>query len=163
LDGYLITAVIREESSYNPSAVSSAGTLGLMQVMPQTEQKIASELGFPGFTQERLFEPCYNIRLGSWYLRQLSEKFGNNLVLVIAAYNAGPEAVSKWMQQGKGKDEDEFVESIPYTETRNYVKKVLRSYGEYRRIYVRIYKLVSWSAPHRPGIFRYRKSHKRNK
>src|SRR5207253_31021 len=75
LDGYLITAVIREESSYNPSAVSSAGALGLMQVMPQTGQKIASELGFPGFTRERLFEPCYNIRLGSWYLRQLSEKF----------------------------------------------------------------------------------------
>ena len=159
LDGYLITAVIREESSYNPSAVSSAGALGLMQVMPQTGHKIASELGFPGFTRERLFEPCYNIRLGSWYLRQLSEKFGNNLVLVVAAYNAGPEAVSKWVQQGKGKDQDEFVESIPYTETRNYVKKVLRSYGEYRRIYGLDYDTAALTSSDQPGIFRCEDSH----
>ncbi len=159
LDGYLITAVIREESSYNPSAVSSAGALGLMQVMPQTGQKIASELGFPGFTRERLFEPCYNIRLGSWYLRQLSEKFRNNLVLVVAAYNAGPEAVSKWVQQGKDKDQDEFVESIPYTETRNYVKKVLRSYGEYRRIYGLDYDTAALTSSDQPGIFRCEDSH----
>ena len=159
LDGYLITAVIREERSYNLSAVSSAGALGLMQVMPQTGHKIASELGVPGFTRERLFEPCYNIRLGSWYLRQLSEKFGNNLVLVIAAYNAGPEAVSKWMQQGKGKDQDEFVESIPYTETRNYVKKVLRSYGEYRRIYGPDYNTAVLTSSDPAGIFRCEDSH----
>jgi soluble lytic murein transglycosylase len=159
LDTFLITAVIREESSYNPSAVSSAGALGLMQVMPQTGSKIASELGSPGFTRERLFEPCYNIRLGSWYLRQLSEKFGNNLVLVIAAYNAGPEAVSKWVQQRRGKDQDEFVESIPYTETRNYVKKVLRSYGEYKRIYGSDYDIAGLTSPYEPGIFRCEGSH----
>lgn len=135
IDSRLVTAVIREESAYNPLAVSSAGALGLMQVMPQTGQKIATQLGQPTFIRERLFEPCYNIRLGSTYLRQLGAKFGNNLVYVIAAYNAGPDAVAKWIQQFGNKDRDEFIESIPYTETRNYVKKVLRSYGEYKRIY----------------------------
>jgi soluble lytic murein transglycosylase len=135
IDSRLVTAVIREESSYNPLAVSSAGALGLMQVMPQTGQKIASQFGPQTFSRERLFEPCYNIRLGSAYLRQLGTKFGNNLAHVIAAYNAGPDAVTKWIQQFGDKDRDEFIESIPYTETRNYVKKVLRSYGEYKRIY----------------------------
>jgi soluble lytic murein transglycosylase len=135
IDSRLVTAVIREESAYNPLAVSSAGALGLMQVMPQTGQKIATQFGTQTFIRDRLFEPCYNIRLGSTYLRQLGAKFGNNLVYVIAAYNAGPDVVAKWIQQFGDKDRDEFIESIPYTETRNYVKKVLRSYGEYKRIY----------------------------
>jgi soluble lytic murein transglycosylase len=136
VDTHLITAIIREESAYNPSAISSAGALGLMQVMPLTGEKIAGQLGSQQpFRRDRLFEPCYNVRLGSWYLRHLAEKFPNNLVYVIAAYNAGPEIVSKWVQLRGDKEPDEFIESIPYTETRNYVKKVLRSYGEYKRIY----------------------------
>lgn len=134
-DPYLIAAVIREESTYNPNAVSSTGALGLMQVMPQTGQRIAARLGLAEFTRERLFDSCYNIRLGSWYLGHLAEKFNNNLIYMIAAYNAGPEVVSKWVQQFGGGDTDEFIESIPYTETRQYVKKVLRSYREYMRIY----------------------------
>ena len=134
-DSHLVSAVIREESSYNPAAVSTAGALGLMQIMPQTGQKIATQLGPPPFSRDRLFEPCYNIRLGSWYLRHLHDKFSNNMIYAIAAYNAGPEIVTKWVQQFGGKDQDEFIESIPYTETRNYVKKVLRSYREYKRIY----------------------------
>jgi soluble lytic murein transglycosylase len=134
-ESYLIAAVIREESMYNPTAVSSAGALGLMQVMPQTGQRIAARLGLEEFTRERLFDSCYNIRLGSWYLGHLAEKFNNNLIHMIAAYNAGPEVVSKWVQQFGDGDTDEFIEVIPYTETRQYVKKVLRSYREYMRIY----------------------------
>ena len=153
-DAHLVTAVIREESAYNPNAVSVAGALGLMQVMPQTGQKIAAELGSPNFTRDRLFEPCYNIRLGSWYLRHLADKFGNNLVYVIAAYNAGPEVVSKWMQQARDKEQDEFVESIPYIETRNYVKKVLRSYQEYKRIYGLDSEQTPLTASVEAGIFR---------
>jgi soluble lytic murein transglycosylase len=135
-DPFLVAAVIREENVYNPAAVSSAGALGLMQIMPQTGQQVASRLGLlEGHTKDRLFEPCYNIRLGSSYLAHLYEKFDQDLILTIAAYNAGPEAVSKWVQQFKGGDTDEFIESIPYTETRQYVKKVMRSYWEYKRIY----------------------------
>ena len=135
LDPHVVTAVIREESTYNPMAVSSAGAVGLMQVMPQTAQKILAESGSEPFSRDRLFDPCFNIRLGSWYLAHLRQKFQNNLVYVIAAYNAGPDVVSKWVRQYGDKEQDEFIDSIPYTETRNYVKKVMRSYWEYKRIY----------------------------
>jgi soluble lytic murein transglycosylase len=134
-DPHVVTAVIREESAYNPMAVSSAGALGLMQVMPQTAQMILAELGSDAFSRDRLFDPCYNIRLGSRYLAQLRQKFQNNLIYAIAAYNAGPDAVLKWVRQFGDKEPDEFIDSIPYTETRNYVKKVMRSYWEYKRIY----------------------------
>ena len=154
VDAYLVTAVMREESAYNPSAVSVAGALGLMQIMPQTGQKIAAQLDAQPFNRDRLFEPCYNIRVGSWYLRHLVEKFGNNLAYVIAAYNAGPEVVSRWVQQAAGKDQDEFIESIPYTETRNYVKKVLRSYGEYKRIFEAEGARAALTGSAEPGIVR---------
>jgi soluble lytic murein transglycosylase len=159
VDTLLISAIIREESAYNPNAVSSAGALGLMQVMPQTGEKIAEQLDSQQlFRRERLFEPCYNIRFGSWYLRHLAEKFPNNLVYVIAAYNAGPEVVSKWVQLRGDKDQDEFIESIPYTETRNYVKKVLRSYGEYKRIYPSSPEPSTLTRSNQPGIVRCRGS-----
>jgi soluble lytic murein transglycosylase len=134
IDPYLIAAIIREESVYNPDAVSPAGALGLMQVMPQTGQMIAGKLGGEAFSKERLFDPRYNIRMGSWYLGHLAEKFDHNPVYMVAAYNAGPEAVVKWVQQFGGVEPDEFIESIPYTETRLYVKRVLRSHREYRRV-----------------------------
>jgi len=135
IDPHLVTAVIREESAYNPLAISTAGALGLMQVMPHTGQKIAAQVGSDGFSRERLFDPCYNIRFGSWYLGHLAEKFNHNLVYAIAAYNAGPDIVTKWIQQFGYREQDEFIESIPYTETRQYVKKVLRSYRQYGKIY----------------------------
>ncbi len=134
VDPYLIAAIIREESVYNPDAVSPAGALGLMQVMPQTGQMIAGRLGGESFSKERLFDPRYNVRLGSWYLGHLAEKFGHNPVYMVAAYNAGPDAVAKWIQQFGEVEPDEFIESIPFTETRLYVKRVLRSYREYRRV-----------------------------
>lgn len=134
VDPYLIAAVIREESVYNPDAISPVGALGLMQVMPQTGQMIARKLGEQSFIRERLFNPLYNIRLGSWYLGHLAEQFDHNPVYMVAAYNAGPEAVAKWVRQFRGGETDEFIESIPYTETRLYVKRVLRSHREYRRV-----------------------------
>lgn len=133
-DPYLVAAIIREESTYDPAAVSQAGALGLMQVMPQTGQMVASRVDAEPFNRERLFDPPYNVRLGSWYLGYLAEKFDRKPVYAIAAYNAGPEAVTKWVQQFGNLEPDEFIESIPYTETRLYVKRVLRSYREYRRV-----------------------------
>jgi len=134
VDSYLIAAVIREESVYNPGAISPVGALGLMQVMPQTGRMIAEKLGGESFSRERLFNPHYNIRLGSWYLGHLAEQFDHNPVYMVAAYNAGPDVVAKWVRQFGGGETDEFIEAIPYTETRLYVKRVLRSHREYRRV-----------------------------
>jgi len=132
-DPFLVAAVIREESHFNPRATSPAGALGLMQLMPETARGLSRQAGNDGFTPADLFDPSVNIELGSRYLSSLLARFDNDVVLAIAGYNAGPEAVSRWARSSPS-EYDEFIESIPYRETRNYAKKVLRSYGEYMRL-----------------------------
>ncbi|MGH7164573.1 MAG: transglycosylase SLT domain-containing protein [Nitrospiraceae bacterium] len=134
LDPYLVAAIIREESLYDPRAVSRTGAVGLMQVMPVTAQAVSRRLGLPEVGREELFNQDTNIRLGVGYLEQLLRQFSGNVLHAVAAYNAGPTAVSSWMAKYGGRDPDEFVEFIPYQETRQYVKRVLRSYREYHRL-----------------------------
>lgn len=144
VDPYLVAAVMREESSYNPGAVSVTGALGLMQIMPSTGRFVARELGQGDFEPRELLNPETNIRMGSWYLGYLAKKFNKDMVLTIAGYNAGPGAVRKWVET-LPPEFDEFIESIPYAETRNYAKKVLKSYAEFRR---------APAAPQRQGAIR---------
>ena len=128
-DAYFIAAIIREESQFRAEALSPAGARGVMQVMPATGEWIAQNIGLPCFDRARLFEYDTAINLGTWYISHLMKKFRNDPLLVAAAYNAGPDAVTGWLNKnGRGADRDEFVESIPYAETRGYVKKVLRNY-----------------------------------
>jgi soluble lytic murein transglycosylase len=135
-DPYFIAAIIREESQFHPAALSRAGARGVMQVMPATGEWIAQTLRMPGFDRAKLFEHDTAINLGTWYVSQLMKRFKGDPLFVAAAYNAGPEAVSGWLGKSGGSIErDEFVEAIPYSETRGYVKKVLRNYAEYKRIY----------------------------
>lgn len=135
VDPYLAAAIIREESQYDEKAVSVVGAVGLMQLMPVTANAVAQRHGFPAVGREELFDQETNIRLGVRYLGQLLELYGGNLAYAVAAYNAGPIAVNNWIAVHRGRDQDEFVELIPYQETRLYVKRVLRSYGEYRRLH----------------------------
>ncbi len=130
VDPYLVAAVAREESEFNRVAISSAGALGMMQIMPATGRLIAKGKGVKGFDEAWLFDTRTSIRFGSWYLVGLLERFDGKLHLAVAAYNAGPTAVEKWIKKLPAPP-DEFVESIPYTETRNYVKRVLGSYDAY--------------------------------
>ena len=134
LDPYLVAAIIREESQYDARAVSRAGALGLMQLMPETARSMARRLGGPDVVRDDLFNQDINIRYGTRYLEQLVEQFSGNVVYAVAAYNAGPFAVSSWVAKNGAADLEEFVEMIPYQETRQYVKRVLRSYWEYRRL-----------------------------
>jgi peptidoglycan lytic transglycosylase len=134
LDPFLAAAIIREESQYDFRAVSRVGAIGLMQLMPATALTLARSLGFNEVVREELFDQELNIRFGVRYLEQLLQQFSGNLIQTIAAYNAGPQAVSAWAGKYTGKEPDEFVELIPYQETRQYVKRVLRSYREYRRL-----------------------------
>jgi soluble lytic murein transglycosylase len=135
-DPYFIAAVIRAESQFSPEALSPAGARGVMQVMPATGEKVARLIPLPGFIPARLFEPDTAINIGAWYIGSLMKRFKGDPLLVAAAYNAGPEAVQAWISKnGYHGEGDVFVESIPYYETRGYVKKVLRNYAEYRRIY----------------------------
>jgi len=113
-----------------------------MQVMPQTGRQIARELKIRRFSEEQLFDPAVNIRLGSWYFARMLEEFGGKVHLALAAYNAGPQAVRKWLAAAPSSTEDEFVESIPYAETRNYVIRVLSS--------AQVYRFLYWPQPEKP-------------
>lgn len=134
VDPYLIAAIIREESQYDVRAVSRVGAIGLMQVMPSTANNVAQRVGLPAVGRDDLFDQETNIRIGVRYVEQLLEQFSGNLVYTIASYNAGPIAVGNWIAQYRAQSQDEFVELIPYQETRQYVKRVLRSYREYVRL-----------------------------
>jgi len=132
-DPYLVAAVAREESAFDSKAVSKVGALGLMQLMPYTGEWVAKRVGLDDFRPELLLDEATNLHLGAWYLGHLIEQFNGNLVLAVASYNAGPDAVGRWAEKGVG-NLDEFIESIPFNETRYFTKKVMRSYHEYRRI-----------------------------
>ena len=98
-------------------------------------ERLARAVGHENFDAEDLFEPDINIRLGCHYLADLSRRFGGRLSAAIASYNAGPEAVSEWLEARRDLEDDEWVESIPYEQTRSYVKRVLRSFQAYRLLY----------------------------
>ena len=134
-DPALVYAVMREESTYRPEAESPAGAIGLMQLVPPTASRIAVRLGVKGFEPEKLLAPDLNVRFGTYYLEELLSQFEGRRPLAIAAYNAGPEAVAQWVAAHDEFDAEIFVESIPYSETRRYLRKVLRSYSMYRLLY----------------------------
>jgi soluble lytic murein transglycosylase len=136
IDPYLVASIIRQESGFEPTVVSNAGAVGLMQIMPQEAPRIASAAGLDGVTREQLFDPMTNIAVGAAeYSQKLGEMHGNHL-LAIAAYNAGEDAVGRWLALTPiDGDPDIFVDSIPYAETRLYVKSVTRNRFEYRRVY----------------------------
>lgn len=131
---YLVAAIIREESQYDVRAVSRVGAIGLMQVMPATANQVAQRHHLPSVTREDLFDQETNIRIGARYVEQLLAQFSGDVIQTIAAYNAGPIVVGNWAGQHKGRSQDEFVELIPFQETRQYVKRVLRSFKEYLRL-----------------------------
>jgi soluble lytic murein transglycosylase len=135
IDPYLVVALIRQESLFEPKAVSPAAALGLMQLLPSTAARTASRLKLSAPQREELFEPEVNLTLGIHHLKELLQRYSNNLVKAIAAYNAGENAVSKWETRFAAADDDEFVERIPYSETQLYVKLVLRNLRIYRNIY----------------------------
>lgn len=130
LDPYLIMGLIHQESYFNPHARSAVGAVGLMQLMPATGKEIAQRL----HTSSNLENPDVNIRLGTFHFRQLVNLFGGNTQLAVASYNAGQGNVAKWKRAAPNKPMDELLESIPFTETRTYVKRVTVLQSAYRRL-----------------------------
>jgi len=134
LDPYLVASLIRQESEFNPSAVSYANAWGLMQLLPSVGKAMAREEGMSHFETYQLLDPDTNIRLGTRYLRHMLEHFGGVSEYALAAYNAGDERVADWEAAGPYTGMDEFVESIPFTQTREYVEAILRNIETYRAI-----------------------------
>jgi len=134
LDPYLVASLIRQESEFNPGAVSRANAVGLMQLLPKVGTGIARQEKLRRFSPSQLFSPEVNLQLGTRYFREMVDKFGS-FEYALAAYNAGTNRVDDWLGQGKYRDPQEFVESIPFTETREYVQAILRNANVYRQLY----------------------------
>ena len=132
LNPLLVTSLIRQESRFEPEIESSAGALGLMQVMPATGKSVAQQLGLPSYS---LTNPEDSINIGTFYLDYTHKKYNNNSMLAVASYNAGPHKVAQWVDRYGLQDADEFVEKIPYRETKGYVESVFENYWNYQLIY----------------------------
>ncbi len=135
LDPFLVASLIRQESEFNPGAVSHANAIGLMQLLPATGKKVAKQLRVRKFSKERLLLPEINLQLGTRFFRDMVDQYNGRLEYALAAYNAGTDRVDAWLAAGKFRDPEEFVESIPFTETREYVQAILRNAMVYKRLY----------------------------
>lgn len=136
VDPLLVLGLMRQESVYKQWALSSAGALGLMQVMPRTGARIAALMGDPLYSPEILEDPATNVRYGVWYLGRLIDRFDGAWPLAVGSYNGGPHNVSSWLRPwGSGIRMDDYVEQIPYPETRDYIKKVSGYYATYAALY----------------------------
>jgi soluble lytic murein transglycosylase len=134
LDPYLVASLIRQESEFNPNAVSRADAVGLMQLLPKVGRGVAKQEKIPHFNTTQLFTPAINLQLGTKYFRGMVDRFGA-FEYALAAYNAGTDRVVDWQGMAKYRDVQEFVESIPFTETREYVQAILRNASVYRQLY----------------------------
>lgn len=135
LDPYLVASLIRQESEFNPNAVSNRNALGLMQLLPKVGKGVAKEEKIRHFNPNELFTPAVNLQLGTKYFRSMVDEFGGGFEYALAAYNAGDDRVHDWQADGKYRDIEEFVESIPFTQTREYVQAIMRNAYVYRQLY----------------------------
>jgi soluble lytic murein transglycosylase len=134
LDPSLVAALIRQESGFNPRATSPVGARGLMQLMPSVGRTIARSKRIPGYTDESLYDPAINIQLGTQHLSGLFRRT-SNVERVLAAYNAGESRVARWINKGGAGDPEMFTERIPFVETRDYVRSIVRNRAFYRELY----------------------------
>jgi soluble lytic murein transglycosylase len=135
LDPYLVASLIRQESEFNPGAVSPANAYGLMQMLPQVGKAEAKFAHIKRFSTASLLEPTLNIQLGTHYFKEMVMQYNGQVEYALAAYNAGSNRVDDWLRSGSYRDVPEFVESIPFTETREYVQAIMRNAKVYQRLY----------------------------
>jgi len=139
VDPHLIAAVIRVESNFQTGRESHKGAVGLMQLMPTTAEWIIERADMHTITVDELkFNPESNIELGAWYLKHLLGQFEGNVIKSIAAYNAGPGNVSKWLEEKTWDGTYETADQIPFGETRQYVQKVIYYYNKYKELYPKL-------------------------
>jgi soluble lytic murein transglycosylase len=149
LDPYMVAAIVRQESEFDPQALSAKHAYGLIQVEPATGRALARRAGIKRFSNRSLFQPAINLTLGAYYLRALLDQWGGKWEQTLASYNAGKSRVNEWITWNQYQEPAEFVESIPFTETREYVEAVLRNATVYRQLYA-----SKAPAPRPPGARR---------
>jgi soluble lytic murein transglycosylase len=135
LDPFLMAALIRQESEFDPKAVSRTGARGLAQIQPATGQDLSRRLKLTGYTSGALFQPHVNLELGTYYLKMLLTQMGGREEAALAAYDGGPTHARAWLTWGDFREPAEYIETVPFSETRSYVQSVLRNADVYRRLY----------------------------
>jgi soluble lytic murein transglycosylase len=135
LDPFLVASLIRQESEFNAGAISHANAVGLMQLLPKTGKVVAKQVKLKGYSAPQLYTPAVNLQLGTRYFKEMVDRYDGQFEYALAAYNAGTDRVGDWLGQGHYRDPQEFVESIPFTETREYVQAILRNASMYRQLY----------------------------
>lgn len=135
LDPFLVASLIRQESEFNAGALSHANAVGLMQLLPKTGKTVAKQVKLKGYKAPQLFTPAVNLELGTRYFKDMVDKYDGQFEYALAAYNAGTDRVADWLGEGHYRDPQEFVESIPFTETREYVQAILRNANVYKQLY----------------------------
>jgi len=137
LDPHLVASLIRQESEFNPQAISRANAMGLMQLLPGVGKGMAKELKIHHFSTDALLTPTTNLQLGTRYFKHMVDHYDGQVEYALAAYNAGTDRVDDWRKNGNFKSVEEFVESIPFTETREYVQAIMRNAVLYKLLYPR--------------------------
>lgn len=135
IDPHLVAAIMKNESRFDSSAVSKKDAKGLMQIAPITGQWAAEQLNIQSYSEDMLFDPELNIRIGVWYLNVLKNEFDGNIDVMVAGYNAGNGNVKKWLGNPEYSKDGKTLYEIPFNETKIYQKKVLRDYEIYGKIY----------------------------
>jgi soluble lytic murein transglycosylase len=135
VDPFLMAALIRQESEFDNRAVSPANARGLTQIEPSTGRELNRRLKVTKYTTTKLFEPAVTLQFGSYYLKQLTDQLSGNTEAALAAYNAGLSRARAWLKWGDFREPAEFVETVPFSQTRNYIQAVMRNADAYRRIY----------------------------
>lgn len=134
VDSMLVYAIIKAESNFKPNIKSNSNAMGLMQLLEDTAQETANKIGLE-YTDGCLYDPETNIRLGIKYFSDLLKEYNDNYMLALTAYNAGTGNLKKWIEQGIIKPDGSNIEDIPYKETNNYVRKIVRDYNIYKDLY----------------------------
>ncbi|MGD1092776.1 MAG: transglycosylase SLT domain-containing protein [Bryobacteraceae bacterium] len=135
LDPFLMAALIRQESEFNPKVVSRSNARGLTQIMPSTGRELSRRLKVTQYSTAKLFQPGLNLQLGTFYLKSIADSVGGRWEAALAAYNAGLSRARVWSSWGEFREPAEFIETVPFTETRDYIQTVLRNADMYRRLY----------------------------
>lgn len=135
VDPELTFAMIKAESNFNPDIVSNQKAIGLMQILPETGSWVAKKIGIKQFNSNMLYNPDYNINIGTWYMSYLLKKFNNNVTLAVAAYNGGSNNVINWLNDKKYSENGNTLKNVPFPETDKYIKKVLKNYSIYKNLY----------------------------
>jgi len=138
LDPHLVASLIRQESEFNPAAISRANAMGLMQLLPSVGKGLAKEMKIKHFSSDELLVANTNLQLGTRYFRHMVDHYDGQVEYALAAYNAGEDRVDDWRKNGNFADVEEFVESIPFTETREYVQAILRNAALYKLLYSKL-------------------------